>query len=184
MTTSDLLKKLKACLEAREWAKDHPDIKDAWEKCPRGDWMLWVLAMSGYDHKRLVYTTCQCARLALPYAASPAVEECIQTTEAWTRGEATIEEVAQARKKCYAAAYAAAYAAVYAAYAAAYAAAYRAAAVADVAAYAAYTAAYAAADVAAYAAARYTCQRKQADIIQGLVSWEEVEGLIKKMEAA
>jgi hypothetical protein len=45
MNTKDLekLMALKPCNEALEWAKTQPDLKTAWEKCEKLDWMFWYL---------------------------------------------------------------------------------------------------------------------------------------------
>ncbi|MCV5968765.1 putative immunity protein, partial [Lactococcus petauri] len=67
----------------------------------------------------LVLAACECARTALPFTKDPRVLVCIETTERWCRGEATLAEVR--KEMTDAAAYADADAA-YAAYAAAYAA--------------------------------------------------------------
>ena len=143
-----LLGQVGACREAVEWAGTRT-IAQAWAECPRGDWMLWLLARLDADRQRIVRAACQCARLALPYVPSDELRPlaAIETAEAWTRGEATLVQVNAAA--------AAAYAAAYAAYAYAYDAytyAYDAAAAAAAAAYDAYTYAYDAADAAAYAA--------------------------------
>ena len=160
----DLLRGLGACWEAKEWA-DGKTLRESWNTCERGDWMLWLAARVGADRKRLVLAACACARLSLKYV-SPGEDRprvAIETAEKWAHGEATIEEV-----KAAAAAYAAAAdAAAYAAYTAA------ADAAADAAAYAADaagTAAYAA-DAAAYAAddagtARTKTLRDCADILR------------------
>lgn len=114
---NQLLADLNACWEAREWAAGK-DMETAWAECPRGDWMLWILGKLDYDRKKLVYAACQCGRLSLKYTKDPRVENAYKKAEAWTRGEAVIEEV---RSAAYAAADAAH--AAYAAKAAAYAAA-------------------------------------------------------------
>ncbi|HEU4366782.1 MAG TPA: hypothetical protein VFV05_00980 [Methylomirabilota bacterium] len=139
--------------------------------------MLWLVARTvtpgSRAHRKLVRVACECARTALPYIQDEETAAvslaCIQTTEAWTHGQATIEEVREARDAAAAysayaadaasdAAYAAAYAADAAAYAA-YAADDAAAYAADAAAYAAYAAAYAAyaADDAGSRARRELC---------------------------
>lgn len=109
-TPVSTLAKLNACADAHVWVKagKFRSLESAWLKCERGDWMLWYAERREVDRKKLVLIACECARLALPYAESPAVLKCIETAEAWTRGEATIEQVREAR--VYAAAYAAAYA--------------------------------------------------------------------------
>ena len=33
-----------ACQPALEWCRDQPDQQTAWNKCKRGDWMIWLLS--------------------------------------------------------------------------------------------------------------------------------------------
>jgi len=115
----DVIRPFNPCREAVDWIEAHPGMtfERAWAECPRGDWMLWIAARLGVERKTLVLAACACARLALKFV-KPGEERplrCIETTERWARGEATIVEVCTAR----AAATAAAYAATPAAYAAA-----------------------------------------------------------------
>ena len=117
------LKKLNACKDAVEWADKFPSLQKAWEACERGDWMLWLLGkQSGKpgtkSRKKLVLTTCKCARLALKYIPKDEKRplKAIQIAEKYAKGVKgiSLEDVKNA------AAYAAdaADAAVYAAYAA------------------------------------------------------------------
>ena len=46
---SKVLLRLGACQEAREWAEDFSDGQAAWDACPRGDWMLWLLAAAAAE---------------------------------------------------------------------------------------------------------------------------------------
>ncbi len=110
------LNELRACSDAVSFASNHHTAQAGWDACERGDWMLWLLgkqsgAPESAGRKQLVLIACECARLALPYTKDPRVLACIETTEKWTRGEATIEDVRAARRAAYAAAAAAAYAA-------------------------------------------------------------------------
>ena len=156
------IKKLGACSEALEWAEDYDNLQDAWDKCERGDWMLWLLGKQAGipesdSRKKLVLAACQCARLTLPYVKEGEGRplKAIETAEAWAHSEGgvTLIDVRDAAYSAYAAAYAA-----YSAYAAAYAA---------YAAYSAYATAYAA-TAAAYAADDRTITLKQcADIVRG-----------------
>jgi hypothetical protein len=159
--TAEKLLPRNACQPAREWILSLPastTARQAWQQCQRGDWMLWVIgALAGpsesESRKRLVLCACECARLALKHV--PAGEErpriCIETAEAWARGEASVDQVYDAARAAYAA---------YAAYAD------YAASVADYAAYAASATAYAdyAASVADYAA--YAASAQCADIVR------------------
>jgi Imm-5 like putative immunity protein len=146
-----------ACREAVEWARKQPSYAKAWRTCKRADWLLWLaghLCKDEATRKTIVLAACACARTALQYVPKGDTRplKAIETAEAWCRGEATIEQVWEARRDTYAAAAAAA---AYAADAAAYAAA--AADAADAAAYAA-----AAADAAAYAADAAASARSKA----------------------
>ena len=168
------LKKLEACEEAIEWAKQHNSMAQCWRECERGDWMLWFIGkLSGQprsrSRKKLVLTACGCARLSLKYVPkgenSPL--RAIQTAERYAQNEATLEEIRKAADAyaAYDADASDAYAA--AAYAAADAAAYASCAsddadAADAAAYAADTSAYA----AAAADAREQTLKQCADIVR------------------
>ena len=106
------LKSKTACSESLTWLGDR-DLETAWAECPRGDWLLWLAAKAGIDRKRLVMTACATAREALQFvpAGEDRPRKAIETAEAWCRGEATIEQVREARKNAaYAAADAYAYA--------------------------------------------------------------------------
>lgn len=88
------IKKMRACEEALVWAKQFATIDEAWAKCERGDWMLWLLGKlvgepDTDSRKKLVLTVCKCARLALPYVKKGEVRplKAIETTEAWARGD-------------------------------------------------------------------------------------------------
>ena len=43
MSLSRYLRSLGACDVAVAWAKDYATLQAAWNACPRGDWMLWLL---------------------------------------------------------------------------------------------------------------------------------------------
>jgi len=153
-STKDILTELGACAEAVKWA-GRKTPKKAWETCKRGDWLLWIASKLDIDRKKLVLAACACARTALKYV--PVGEDrpriAIETAEAWTRGEATIEQV---RTAAYAAS-----AAADAASAAAHAA------------YAAARAAYAA-SAAAHAAAHAAARKDIADIVRKIIPFSVI----------
>ena len=152
-----------------------------WETCPKGEWLLhWIAKEGNTEHKLIVHAACQCARLTLPYRKDKQQRplKCIETTEKWCRGEATLEEVKQAGN--------AAWEACYAAYAASAAAVYAAAAA---------SAASASASASAYASAYHAApknkeaayQKRQlqtADLVRSLIPMptklvEEYEHILK-----
>ena len=119
---SNLLRRIGACSEAREWAKGK-DFAQVWEQCERGDWLLWLCGrMSDKDgwptRQQVVLAACDCAETALKYvkAGEDRPRKAIETARLWAEGKATIQEVRTAADAAYA------YAAADAAYAAAYAA--------------------------------------------------------------
>ena len=172
-----LLKKLRACSDAVKWAEQFNTPQEAWDKCERGDWMLWLAGKQvgsprTKSRKKLVLTACACARLTLPIwdkynKKDKRVRQAVIAAEKWAKGQGvSLQEVrlaadaaADAATDAADAAYAARAAARAAAYAAADAA-YAADAAAD-AAYAADVAAYAAAYAAADAAYAASCTRKK-----------------------
>ena len=172
-STKDILTKLGACTEAVKWA-GRKTPKKAWETCKRGDWLLWIASKLDIDRKKLVLAACACARTALKYV--PVGEDrpriAIETAEAWTRGEATIEQVRTVTH--------AAHAAAHAAYTA------HAAYVADAAAQAAHSA-YAAdaATYAAYAVAAHSslaAQKQMADIVREIIPFNVIKQAIADYE--
>ena len=181
MIFKELLSKLSACSDAREWAGDM-NIEDVVAKCHRGDWLLWLAKRIDVDDRKLTLAKGHCANTVRHLMKDERSIKAVDAALGYGNGHITKEELN--------AAYAAAADAAYAAYdAAAYdAAAY--AAYAD-AAYAAYAAAYAAADAAyaatadadAYAAARKKNQMQTADICREIIGKEiisKVNGLLKE----
>jgi len=120
-----------ACKDALAWLGTiaTTPIALAYRDCPRADWLLWLAGRLGVERIRIVLAACACAELALPiyearYPGDARPRRCIDVTRAWCRGEATLEDVREARQDAYADAAAAAAAAdADAAYAAARAAA-------------------------------------------------------------
>ena len=159
---SEDLANLRACGDALAWCSTQPDLKTAWDKCERADWMLWLVgkldtsAPWSEERKPLVRCALACAAEGLKYPekgkARDAAEACIGVTQAWCEGSASKDDVMQARRGADAAA---ADAADADADAAAYSA-YSATAAADAAAYSAYSAADAAASSAYSDAAAYS----------------------------
>ena len=110
------IKNLGACEKVVLDAHNYQTSQELWDKCERGDWMLWLVGkLSGEPElekrKKLVLTACKCARLALPYAGKnkDVVEKCIITTENWASniGRITITDVRAAADAAADAAYAA-----------------------------------------------------------------------------
>ena len=95
------LNTIDACPEALDWASSQKgSFQESWDKCERADWMSWLLNTTGSDHKKMVLVSCEIARTVLKYVPNNEKRplEAIQVTEAWVRGEATLDEVRRARR--------------------------------------------------------------------------------------
>jgi hypothetical protein len=57
--------KYNPCLDALAWYKEQPDSRTAWEKCHRGDWMLWIATKLGIDDRILTLAKGHCAATVL-----------------------------------------------------------------------------------------------------------------------
>jgi hypothetical protein len=136
----DLLIKLNACNEAKEWA-ENKSWEEIYNTCHRGDWLLWLFKKTNPDDLQLLtLTKGHCANTVRHLMKDKISIKAVDTAIAFGEGKATRDELDVA------AAYVAAYAAAaYAAYAAAAADAAAYAAAAEAADAAAYAAAYAAA---------------------------------------
>lgn len=89
--------------EAAPAARYGSDIQLAWNECQRGDLMLrhlggFAASLDAEGRKKLVLVSCACASLALPFARSPIVSACLDVAEQWVRGEASIEQIMEARQ--------------------------------------------------------------------------------------
>ncbi|MGI9570195.1 MAG: hypothetical protein ACR2PH_10770, partial [Desulfobulbia bacterium] len=116
------IEKYHPCEEALDFRKEHKTFEEAWKKCPRGDWMLWIAATLKIDHRTLTLAKAKCARTVYHLMTDKRSKKAVRVAEKYGRGEASKEELrtAAAAADAYAA-YAAA-ADAYAAYAAAAAA--------------------------------------------------------------
>ena len=98
MTLLDLFARLpeSPCGEAEKWAEGRNADEAAYLACERGDHMLWIAEVLGVDRRLLVLAACDCAERTLRFAWAqdvPVLRETLRVARAWTRGEATIEEV-------------------------------------------------------------------------------------------
>jgi len=149
----ELLMKLNACKDAREWAGDK-SWQEIYNTCHRGDWLLWLFKRTNPDDLQLLtLAKGHCANTVRHLMKDERSLKAVDAAIAFGEGKISKEELDAAAS---ADAADAAYAAARAPYDAAAAAYANAAAAADDDAAAAYaaSAAYVAAAAAAYAAAR------------------------------
>ena len=77
----------------RAIASDWPTL---YAKCPRGDWLLGIATRLGVPHTALVEAAVLSARTALDQLDVPAARRALDVAMAWSRGEASAAEVADA----------------------------------------------------------------------------------------
>ena len=85
-----------ACKEGIAWLDDR-ELSQAWQECPRADWMIWYVAPL-IARQDLVILACSCARTALKFIPDGEKRPlaAIETAEKWANGKATIKEVQDA----------------------------------------------------------------------------------------
>ena len=171
----ELLIKLNACNEAREWASNK-SIDEIWATCHRGDWMLWLARKLNIDKRVLTLAKGHCANTVRHLMKDERSIAAVDMAIKYGEGNATDSELAAAADAAYdaTAAYAAA---AYAAYATAAYAAYATAAYAAAAAYGA--AAY---DATADADARKPSQQATAEICRKYIPLDLILAAIKSQE--
>jgi hypothetical protein len=130
----ELLIKLNACSEAKEWAADKT-WEEIYSQCHRGDWLLWLFKKTNPDDLQLLtLAKGHCVNIVRHLMKDERSIKAIDVAIAFGEGKATREELDAAAADAAYAAYDAAYADDAAYAAAAYADAYAAAAYADAAA--------------------------------------------------
>jgi len=178
-----LLNDLSACEDAKLFAADK-SLKEVWDTCPRGDWMLWLAKKADVDIRTFTKAKALCANTVRHLMKDERSTNAIDVAIKFGDGIVELPELNAATAYAAAAYNAAAYNAAYAAYAAADAdsdadaaddAAYAAA---DDAARAA--TAYAAADAAAYA--RKENQLATANICREQIPYKLIKSQLEKLK--
>ena len=168
-----LLKELRACSEAREWAGDKT-IEEVVETCDRGDWLLWLASRVNVDDRKLTLAKGLCANTVRHLMKDKRSIDAVDTAIAYGKWEVGIEALnAAASVVAASASVVASYAASSASYAAASAS------------YAASSAAYAASSAASSAdsadSARKENQMQTANICREVIGQEIIEKVNKML---
>lgn len=104
----ELLIKLRACSEAREWAGDKT-IEEIVEQCHRGDWLLWLAAKIDIGLQPLTLAKGHCANTVRHLMKDERSIKAVDTAIAFGEGKATREELDKAADAADATAWVAAY---------------------------------------------------------------------------
>lgn len=98
------IEKFNPCEEALDFRKEFKTFEEAWEKCSRGDWMLWIAARIGVDHRLLTLAKAMCAKTVIHLMKDERSINAVNVAEKYGRGEASKEDLKDAHDSAYAAA--------------------------------------------------------------------------------
>jgi hypothetical protein len=109
-TIAERLAELGACYRAVKWSRPYGcDKQRAWDECRRGHWLTWYAGrVSGppesASHKKLVLCRIAIIRTALPFfekrrPGDGRVRNCLDMTERWANGKATISELRKSQSR-------------------------------------------------------------------------------------
>ena len=93
------LESLQACAEAIAWAGDRT-ARQAWDECPRADWLLWWAAKTPANTRsEIVLTVRVCVRRALRFVAAGEDRSrlAIEAVERWARDPSEVNRLAAAQ---------------------------------------------------------------------------------------
>ena len=92
----ELLKKLHACKEAREWAGDKT-WEEIYTTCHRGDWLLWLFARANPEDKlQLILAAAHCVNTVRNLMRDERSRKAIDIAIRYGEGNATDGELADA----------------------------------------------------------------------------------------
>ena len=104
MKLKEKLKEMNACQEAIDWVGNRT-LKQAWDECERGDWMLWFASKSGVELQPLTLAKARCAKLVIHLMKDERSIRAVEVAERFGLGKATREELDCAADAAYATAY-------------------------------------------------------------------------------
>lgn len=89
------LLQMKVCNPALEWVTENniKNIQEAWELCPRADWMIWLAKELGVERRLLILTTARCAEPILHLMQDERSRNAVHVAIAYGEGKATKEEL-------------------------------------------------------------------------------------------
>ena len=110
------LTKFQPCSEALDFRDNYKTFEEAWDNCPRGDWMLWIAVKLKVNERRLTLAKGYCAKTVIHLMKNERSINAVNTAIGYGRYKNTNKEL-NADADAAAAAYAADAAAADAAYA-------------------------------------------------------------------
>jgi hypothetical protein len=96
MDTTLEIAKFKPCEDALAYRATHSTFAEAWQHCPRGDWMLWIATKAGVDKRTLTLAKALCAKTVIHLMRDERSRKAVEVAEAYGCGKATDEELSAA----------------------------------------------------------------------------------------
>jgi thioredoxin-like negative regulator of GroEL len=90
------IEKYRPCSEALRFRMQYQNFQDAWQACPRGDWMLWIAQRVGVDLRTLTRAKALCALTVSHLMKDERSVRACEVALKFADGEATREELAAA----------------------------------------------------------------------------------------
>src|SRR5690606_15619363 len=90
------IEKYRPCSEALRFRMQYQTFQDAWQACPRGDWMLWIAQRVGVDLRTLTRAKALCALTVRHLMKDERSIKACEIALKFADGEATREELADA----------------------------------------------------------------------------------------
>ena len=104
MKFREYLKKIKACKQAIQWVGDK-SLKETWEQCPRGDWMLYLYKnLYPKNLRELTLAKGLCVETVKYLMKDERSIKAVDTAIAFGKGEATLKELIDSTADAYVAA--------------------------------------------------------------------------------
>ena len=88
-----ILKKLKACEPAIEWAKKYDTIEEIVANVNRGDWLLWLGTELDLPLQEMTLVRARCAKTVIHLIKDKRIRKAVDVAEKFGLGEATLEEL-------------------------------------------------------------------------------------------
>lgn len=98
------ISKFNPCDDAVAFRSQFKTFKEAWEQCPRGDWMLWIAQKLKVDYRTLTRAKAKCALTVRHLMEDQRSVNACEVALKYADGEATRQELNAAADAAYAAA--------------------------------------------------------------------------------
>lgn len=93
MTPTEMGHLIGACDQAMEFIKPYETIREAWDNCEIGEWMLWFAARIKIPFKMLVEARAECAGLCYMMVDDPNTEEARMIAIHYAAGAASMHDL-------------------------------------------------------------------------------------------